>query len=355
MKPGRLGFLTVVFLSQFASGQEVSKYFSARAHAGFVIVHSRAVRAVEDSYPIGMELDYGFHNTSEKSWANCNCYPKSGLTISLWNFDNPAVLGYGITAMYYLQPVFRADRDFSFSIRGGFGLSYQSNPYDAESNPDNLSYSTYFAFPLQLGLGFNYKLSAQWQLELNAVYNHISNGGLKQPNKGINWPSAAIGVTHYFDAISFPEREKSDWRLNSGKRTRTDITIFATYHEPVDGYYLLSGGFDIKRARRVGRLSNLTFGLEWMYDTYRTKLGEPDEDPSGNHLGTAIGHEFILGRFLFGQQFGYYIYHPESRPEDFYQRYSLVYRASSDWAFGFALKAHGHVADFIDLRLALSF
>jgi hypothetical protein len=351
----RVGLCSLVFfLMAFDGiGQSQNHYLSARAHLGFVIVHSRDVRSVKDSYPRGLELDIGIHKTSDRVWESCNCYPKSGIALGFWDFDNAAVLGYGVTAMYYLQPVFRADRRFSFSVRGGMGLSYKSKPHDPVSNPDNQSYSTHFAFPLQLGVAFNYDLNEQWQLDFNAVYNHISNGGLKQPNKGINWPTVALGVTRYFEPMKFPVREKTDWRLGDSPRNRFDLISFFTYHEPVDGYYLLSGGLEVKAARRVGRLSNLTLGAEWMYDTYRTKLEDTNDD--GNMLGMALGHEFILGRFLFAQQFGVYFFKPETRPEDVYQRYSLVYRFNETWAFGFALKAHGHVADFADLRLAYTF
>jgi len=334
--------------------QEGEKYVSARAHGGFVIVHSRAVRAIEDSYPLGLELDFGIHKTSEKVWNDCNCYPKTGIALGIWDFDNPSVLGYGMTLMYYLQPVFRADRKFSFSVRGGIGLSYQTNPYDPDENPDNQSYSTSVAFPLQLGAAFNYRLNSHWQLDLNAVYNHISNGGLKQPNKGINWPTLALGVTYYLKPIAFPERERSDWRSEPTKRNRFDLATFATYHEPTDGLFLLSGGLEVKGARRVGRIDNLTAGAEWMYDTYRTTLGDVNDEPNGNHFGLALGHEFILGRFLFGQQFGVYLIKPDTRPEDVYQRYSLMYRLSDRWSAGSCLKVHGHVADFLDLRVAFS-
>lgn len=347
--------LSLFLFSLIADGQDAQKYLSARVNQGFVIVHSQDVRSVENSYPRGLEFDIGWHKRSERVWADCQCYPKTGLSITFWDFDNPNVLGYGLTGMFYLQPVFRADRKLSFSVRGGIGLSYKTKPHDVELNPDNQSYSTAVAFPLQLGLTVNYQLNEHWQLDLHTVYNHISNGGLKQPNKGINWPTAGIGLTRYFRPVKFPEREKTDWRLENAPRNRTDFNAFFTYHEPDDGYVLISGGLEVKRARRIGRLSNITLGAEWMYDTYRTKVEENVESIDGNHFGFALGHEFILGRFLFSQQFGVYVLKPETRPEDVYQRYGLAYRITNNWSFGFALKAHGHVADFADLRLGYSF
>jgi len=352
----RISLLLLAFVSWLHSqGQTAVPYIGGAYHKGFVIVHSRAVRAVEDSYPQGFQIDFGKHKISEKVWNACNCYPRAGVSFTFWDFDNPDVLGYGLSGVYYLQPVFRADKDFSFSVRGGIGLSYQTNPHDPISNPDNQSYSTSVAFPLELGLGFHYKLGELWQIEARMMYKHISNGGLSQPNKGINWPTAGLSLSRYLKPISFPEREKSDWRLAAPDRTRNDISAFATYQEPKDGLYLVSGGLEFKHARRIGRLNNLSLGGEWMYDTNQAKLSEGSDPETGHHAGAALGHEFILGNFLFSQQIGVYILKPSSRPEDLYQRYGLSYRISQSLFFGVSLKAHGHVADFLDLRMGFSF
>lgn len=336
-------------------GQDAARYLGGAYFQGFVIVHSQDVESVKNSYPQGFQIDLGKHKMSEKVWNACLCYPRSGVSLTFWDFDNPDVLGFGATGMYHLQPVFRADRDFSFSVRGGVGLSYQSNPYDPVSNPDNQSYSTTLAFPLQLGVGLHYKLGEQWQIEARFLYDHISNASIKQPNKGINWPNAGLAISRYFRPVSFPEREKTNWRTDTVSLHRTDITSFATYQEPENGVFLLSGGLEVKHARRIARLNSLSFGAEWMYDTNQSKISEEMGRSSGHHLGAALGHEFILGKFLFSQQFGVYFLKPISRPEDVYQRYGLVYRFNQAISAGANLKVHGHVADFLDLRIGYSF
>lgn len=347
--------LPLIFISHHVFCQVPVSYFSAAYHKGFVLVHSKAVRAVKESYPQGFQLDFGKHATSKEVWDACNCYPRSGISLTIWDFDNPRVLGYGATAVYYLQPVFRINKNFSLSVRGGMGLSYQSNPHDAVTNPDNQSYSTSLAIPLELGTGFHYQLSDLWQVEARLMYKHISNGGMRQPNKGINWPTAGMAISRYLHPISFPERVKSNWKKEEVASTRTDLLLFGTYQEPADGIYMMSGGAAVKHARRVGRLSNVSAGCEWMYDTEQARLSRGERHASGHHLGGSLGHEFILGRFLFSQELGVYLLTPSSRAEDLYQRYGLYYRFNSSLIFGASLKAHAHVADFFDLRLGYSF
>ena len=60
-------------------------------HIGSVLIHSRELRPIEDSYPLGLELDYAWHKISQKAWESCMCYPKMGVALTYWDYDNPDV------------------------------------------------------------------------------------------------------------------------------------------------------------------------------------------------------------------------------------------------------------------------
>lgn len=327
----------------------------ARFHKGFVLIHSRDLVPVRHSNPSGLEIDWAWHKVSRKAWQSCHCYPKVGAALSLWDYDQPDILGYGATGMFYLEPVFGAWRKVSFSIRAAFGLSYQTRPYDAVANPYNQSYSTYVAFPLQLGANMHIRLRPQWYLDLTGVYNHFSNGGIREPNKGINWPTASVGFTRYLKQPVFEPLEKTGWREEKAAETRFDIAYFSAFNEPASKLFLLSPGLELKFSRRFSRLSALTAGAEWMYDNgARFEMERAGRKESPQKAGMAIGHEFLLGKFIFSQQFGAYLYRPYRVGDDVYQRYNLVFRASRRIFLGAGLKAHRHVADFLDIRAGIS-
>ena len=69
----------------------------------------------------------------------------------------------------------------------------------------------------------------------------------------------------------------------------------------------------------------------------------------------AIGHEFLLGKFLFSQQIGYYLFKKHVPSDNWYHRWGLVYRFNQKINFGINLKVHRHIADFIDFRIGYSF
>ena len=353
-----IGFFpfSIALADTFVDSVKVAKVLGLKIHQGFILIHSKSIRHIKNSYPTGLEFDFAWHKTSQKSWASCHCYPKTGIATSIWNYDNPEVLGFGITSMFYIEPVFSAKNMVSFSLRAAFGLSYQSKPHDPDLNPKNLSYSTYVAFPLQLGGSAHFRLKPNWYLDVTAVYNHFSNGGIKEPNKGVNWPTAALGVSYYLKTPIFTDRVKKNWREYQDPLKRFDITFLMAFKEPVSKLYMFSPGLELKYSYQVSRINALTFGTEFMADnfaSYKMKRDNIDE----NHLkwSVALGNEFLLGKFLFSQQIGVYLYNKYEVQDALYHRWGLVYRINSKVSAGINLKVHRHIADFLDFRLTYSF
>ncbi len=348
--------LLTIGLSVNHAQNNLNKSLGFKLNQGVVWAHSRDIQGLRNSYPTGLEFNFSWHHTGEDAWSSCHCYPKLGVAVTFWNFDHPEILGHGITSLAYIEPVFGAQKRLSFSLRAGIGLSYQTKPYDEQTNPNNLSYSTHVAIPLQFGGSVHYELNSQWYLDFSTVFNHISNGGIQQPNKGINWPTASIGFSRYFSSPQFYVREKQNWRTRSKPVSRLDLTFFMGINKPEEPYLLGSPGVEVKYSRQFANINAFTLGTEWLYDNGTRYLVEQmGESVDPQRGGLAIGHEFLLGKFIFNQQLGYYWYKPYEVGDDFYQRYGLIFKATANFSFGINVKAYRHVADFIDLRAGWSF
>jgi hypothetical protein len=353
------GFLFMVTLVSYAqdpdTSPEVVKLAGIKFHAGSVLIHSRELRPIEDSYPLGVELDFAWHKISQKAWESCMCYPRLGIALTYWDYDNPEVLGQGVTGLFYIEPVFNTQGWVNYSVRMGLGLSYQNKPYDPVENPNNLSYSTYLAFPLQLGGSAHFRVHPRWMLNTTLVYNHFSNGGVRQPNKGINWPSIGVGMAYYLQEFEFRQRAQVDWRKLGPPQKRLDFTFFLSYEEPRQNLFLISPGLEVKWSRQFARLNAYTLGGEVMYDNGTGYVLEQEGDNATPiKAGLAAGHEFLLGKFLFSQQFGVYLSNPNPEHPGVYQRYGLMFRINERFSTGISLKAHGHVANFLDFRVGYS-
>ena len=365
MLKGCLKYILILFLNPFAvlsqtdnNEPESPSVIGVRSQYAYVIIHSRDLRPMENTYPFGIGIDIKKRYTSQRTWESFSCYPMVGFSFTYWDFNNPGILGKGFSSLFFVEPFFGYKRKVNASLRAGFGLAFLSNPYDEESNPGNLSYSTHLGFPLLLSLNINYQMKPKFNINAGVYYNHISNGGVKYPNKGINYPSLTLGVDYYFKPAVYTDYRRTDWKADSSKRSRHSI-VFLMAMTSIDPnetarYAVLGSAYNF--SYRIGRIGALKAGFEWIIDeSLRKKISRNSMDVDHQRGGILTGFEFLLGHFRFSQQLGIYVYDPYKKGDAVYQRYEMTYLISEKFIVGFSLKAHRHVADFMDFRFGLSF
>lgn len=332
--------------------------YGLTAHKGFIFAHSEAVQNTSGSYPMGLQLDFNWQLTDEKTWNTCYCYPRTGFFIQYFNFDNQ-ILGHGFTAATFIEPYFSFSNRINMALKATAGLSYLTNPYNRSSNPNNMSYSLLVSGYVSLGIGAHVKLTPQLNLSTYVHYNHISNGGIKDPNKGINWPTASIGFDYTPVQKSFPVREKTRYKNYKGKTPRFDMYAYwssKTLRPGEKERWMIFGG-GINASKQVGVFNALTLGAEWFTDaSLRERLKQDGKSEiSHTRSGLLVGHEFLMGKIIFSQQLGIYLYNPSGYFDPIYQRYGLFYRFSNHIGGGINIIAHRQVANFLDFRLLYSF
>ena len=352
-------FLLLLSGSLYANEADTTKNpltISGNFHYGFIIPHSSKVEEQSKTNPWGLELEIAWQQMGDKSWQKCFCYPRIGASLAYFNFANSDVLGRAYAASLFVEPHFNIQKKVNLSFKGGTGLVYMDQPYDPETNPNNLFYSTHFSFILFANLQFNYRIIPSLQLHLAGNYNHISNGSAKQPNKGINFPTLSMGLTRYFSQGIVSKRGKIPLSELHPNRNLWRLALFSTGKEVANEqtkYWVvgLSGYF----TRVVGRLSGLSIGMELVRDgaikEKQERSGSNDSYFSWSLIG---GHEFLLGKFIFSQQLGVYLFKGFDTSDPVYQRYGLTYHFTKKLFLGANLKVHRHVADFLDFRLGVT-
>jgi hypothetical protein len=97
-------------------------------------------------------VDSQLQRADQATWDLCNCFPRRGLLLSYYDYNTP-ILGKGLHAAYFLEPLYKLNNKYIFSFRGAAGLSYLTHPYDPQENPENNSYSTTVNGYLLIGAG----------------------------------------------------------------------------------------------------------------------------------------------------------------------------------------------------------
>lgn len=327
-----------------------------RIQKGKTLVHTSGVRPFANIYPTGFEIDYHWLVVKNDQADIYKCFPKLGATFAYWDLGNHDKFGYAVTGMFTLESYFGLENKFSFSYKCGFGFSYQNAPYHPRKNRDNEAFSTNVAFPLMLGIGGNMWLTEHMLVNVNTNFNHISNGGYKAPNLGLNWISLSIGLDYYFKAPQLQPKVIADWKAMQIAKNRLDINFYTGFKELYPSQNYAIPGVEVKASHQFARINAVTLGAEYIYDrAMSTNYKIESEIKNYNKLSMAIGHEFLLGRFNFSQQFGVYVYNPNHSKSDMYQRYGLIYFVTPHLQAGINLKSYFEKAQFVDVRLGYSF
>lgn len=208
-------------------------------------------------------------------------------------------------------------------------------------------------------LALNYRFNKRTNMSISGNINHISNGGIREPNKGINFPSATVGIDYSFSDALFKKRERNRFVPKEGNKYRKEFYAFVSskviMHGEKKRHLIYGMGFSI--SREIGKLSALNAGAEWKQDfALKEKLRrEGITQVSTQRMGILLGHEFLMGRFSLSQQLGVYLYDPSHYNDPVYQRYGLNYRIGKTLLIGINVKAHREVADFLDFRAGVCF
>jgi len=339
--------------------------YGLRLHRSFIIQHSpRLSREITHTNPIILEADLGWYLRRQRIWEYCQCYPRTGISLIYTYFDMPRTLGSALGLCAYVEPYIRADRNLNFSVRFGMGPVYLTRIYDERTNPDNLFFSSPVSFLVLLSPAMNYRLSPHATVRLLISYNHISNGGISEPNLGMNYPSVSVGFDYGFRGIHLSKRQSAGLTLQSARwRAEISAGLSAKPLEPglrQRRYPIYVA--DFRYARVIGRIAALGASAEWTHDRSLYRLVRLEENrtrtgryPGAGRLGVSGGVDWLFGKFVFYQHLGVYVYSPTAVRNRLYQRYGLNFSLSPKLFTGLSIKAHGQDADFMDLRVGYRF
>ena len=323
-------------------------FISVGSYYGAFQVHTDKLTTYKGVNPYGIEIEVGQLILTDKVLQSFGIYPKWGFGMSYVNFGHPD-LGYTISALSYVEPFFKVSGRLRFSAKAAMGVAYMSSPYELDNNPNNLTYSTHIAFPLIAGINMYHFFNDQWAIKGSASFRHISNGGIKEPNLGINYAVFAFGLEYTPDVYQIPQERA----LNPfSKQKRTEILM--SYSQKNDTGSVNSRNVffaTINRSIGVGRINALNFGTMVEYQ----QLFDFNKAIDQWSIAPLIGNEFLIGRFRFGQQLGIYLLQGRKAPNYLLQQYYLRYLFKKYFTTGINLKVHGRVADHLSIQLGYVF
>jgi hypothetical protein len=345
-------WLSILFLTipEFCKGQVNTKRLGLESQYGWILAHNSELKEIAQSHPVSLGFSSQWMKTTRKNWEACNCFHYLGLNLTVVDFQNAPELGQAWNLSGSFEPYLFQSEKWAGSLNMGIGISYLSRVYDPVTNPRNTFFSAPISFLLFLTPKITYDLNSKWALQGSLAYNHISNGGQQQPNRGMNFPMLGLGILHYTSREELPDYHKSaiekKWSFYADLSLNTQKTENGSR---APNFVIAAAAF-----RRLTGIIALGGGLELAKD-----FSLPSATSSMEKLipGLFLENHFLFGRFDFSQRMARYLARPKGYQEahQFYQRYLLSFSLGKNLRLGAGLKSHGHVAEYLDLRLGWNF
>lgn len=328
----------------------------AYAQGSIILDHTDAIRHLVKSRPTGFEVNLQRQTTGAAPWHAWYKFPKMGLALTYYNFNNP-VLGRCYAASPYLSKSFSRGAKHDFSFRLGAGLAYITNPYDQDANHKNTIASSALNATLQMRFEYDYALTPHLGLLAGLALNHYSNGATTKPNFGINLPSLVLGLNYHEQRPALTTPDNGQLPTDVGQNFyNVSTSLGYRQRSESDRQKYLVNSVTAAIGRRVNRKSNLLLGVEGFYDrslkaqledTTRAGLRQPDVKKAG----VFVGHELLFGRLAFVSHLGFYVYEPYKSSTFYYERLGLKYHFTNLLFGAVDLKVHRGAADVIEFKL----
>ena len=249
-------------------------------------------------------------------------------------------------------------------FRVGQGISYNTNPYDPDTNYENIAYGTRLLGSVYLLLNFTKKdlfkgLGVQGGLSVM----HYSNGNSKAPNTSTNTFAINIGLNYQLDS-----EQEFQYHI--------DRTI-TKYSEPIHLNFTFKGGVQTSDVigmdqfpfyilgtyldKRVSYKSSVHLGSEVFLSPmleeliYYRSIAYPEDglqgDESSTRVGIFAGYQLHLGKTSIFGNLGYYVYYPYDFEGRTYLRAGIQRELFKNFFGSVSVKSHAAKAEAMEFGI----
>lgn len=326
-------------------------FIAGRVHYGFILAPEE-ITYLPFTRPYGFELNIGNLFTSYNSWKTFRAYNIAGLQAAYYNYRNPDIIGSSYMLTAYTEPIVRKGRSTLFSMSGGLGLSYQTRIFHPVTDSLNKFVSARVSFIFYISARLKYALSSNTLLTFSANFNHISNGAIRIPNLGLNFPTFSLGLE--FFPKQYPRLDDGYTYVREEGTSGQYLVIQGLggfryiYDEPA-GIYAVSTRY----MRQFNSWFGLNAGAELMMDGgIKKAIAAEKGNEDYKRFAVTAGYDLILGKFAINQYLGVYLYSPRKPKDPVYQKSELSYRIFPDIRAGIAIKTYIGEVDFVGMTLS---
>lgn len=321
-------------------------------HYGFLIAHRPMVVPLQNDKMHAYEGNIILRTDGSKEWHRAYGLPEIGLSVAYWDIGNSAQLGFGLSAIPFIDFPISKGKHHSFDLKFGWGIGYLEKKFDSDDNYKNVAIGSHVNCALTLQPRIKFQLSEHLQLAAGIAMSHYSNGSISTPNLGINLASATGGIIY-----STGKLQKLHYEKRSPIVKRTRLTVFASGSVkqiyPAEGKTYFASTLSGNVTRQKTRKSGIGAGADIFYDNSIYKKLEEQNIYSNNivdamKIGLHGSYELVISDLSLMLCMGGYLYSKIDDDETFYHRIAIRYQFTQKMFACINLKSHWGKADYIE-------
>lgn len=329
-----------------------------RMSGAFMICHHAEMNIFRSHFPI-FEVSVQQTTFGYKTWQQLLNYPAVGVTAIYSGVGNFSEIGSIFGVYPYMSFNFLKSRKNMLNARLGVGVGYATNKWDAKDNPKNTFLGSHVNALFSINFEYSRVLSKRWQLSVYTGMTHMSNGGSRCPNNGINLWQAGLSARYFIkqpkerlpletiDNEQYKSWEKKNisWYI-SFLYSLKDIDEYMGYGKHWSVYNLQ---FNV--LKRVSQMSKVGLGLDLVYDeTDKEILKFKGIDYTSIEIlkpGINVVYELSLKTTSFMFNFGCHVAGKELCEGRLYQKINLKQNIGKHLFATFGLTTHFGWADYL--------
>jgi hypothetical protein len=288
-----------------------------------------------------LTVEVGRQTDGSQEWHHLYGIPSWGLGVSLASFSDGAHRTRPIDAYtFFSWPFVRLNDRLDLTTDFGMGVSWRWKEFDGETGSEATVLGSDVNARIDWGVYLRYATTSRTRLYMGADFTHRSNGGMVQPDLGIDTIGPRVflqynlapGTSHRQPKEPPPFTPSWDFVVGGA----ASVKNVAERRTPIYRQDFGSTVITAAAQWQFYRYGKFAFGTDATYDgSTGARLDEADtlwRPDAGQRwsLGTYGGYEHVIGRFGAIAQLGYYAARGFDNPTKprFYQRLGWRYRVT---------------------------
>lgn len=368
---GRIAGVIILFLllGQASAQKHFSHSFRSpdivlegRVYYGWTLDHHIEITPFKRHYA-AYEFSVQKATHGNTRWEYMYNYPLIGISYWYSNLGNTKALGSAHAIFPYINfPLLRKNGTNIF-FRLGVGLGYLTEKFDRYKNYENLAIGSHLNGNVNLLLEIRVPLSKRLVASAGLSLVHFSNGGIKQPNYGLNMPGANVSFAYRPTRENPYHRKKLlpilyPFEFDGRKFVNIDVDVAFGIKNMQS---MLGSGNQYMVTAIWGNMlwptgykSRLGFGLDVSYDGSDKKTLElrgvyPDHNIQLVKTGLNAAYELGFSRMAIMLNVGWQLTGLDTRDGYVYEKLALRFGLTENLYTALTLKANYGKADFITL------